>query len=460
MLAVSACLWIASCSRSHSEAGDSSTHWLRRCGSDYQCGGLSCVCGVCSTECSATNQCAGLGSAAVCAMAPAAECGVGAASVPRLCDQTCASDQDCGGGASCVDQRCRRQLTSSEPDASSAAPVESDAGSMGTSDGEVLASEAGPTTRDGAVPDAGRAQNTLSFLCPPQRAESSGDSCVQIDGYAWNGAACEPIVCGCVGEDCASVAATRSDCEAKFASCQPSTMCSGLPWYACADNCPAHWVLHGGGRSFGECSGDCSFQLVFDPVIVLDAGSCLRMTANLTIWNTDDAAQRVVNIELTDAAWEEAARLSFALEATDLVPIPPCTGPPCIVDRGQAWFERLSNGTPERFSYEFGAAPEGLRPLDAFIQRLIDQARTCRGDLLARCGSDGPQAGPFCGSGRPVGAIAGCSCFPSVEQLKSWNGTACGNGCGSCAASSTCSATCIQPCAWGDTPVWETSCTE
>lgn len=462
-----ACLVVAGCSRSHPEAGgDSSTHWLRRCGADDQCGGLSCVCGVCSTECSASSECAGLGSNAVCAPSAISACVTGAGSAPRLCDQTCEQDQDCGGaGLRCVEQRCRREASSSAEDAatSSEAAVPSssanDGGGTRPLDGAPAETDAaGGATSDGGVTDAGLALNALALQCPAQRARSSGDLCTEVTGFAWSGVACEQITCGCLGEDCAAIAPTRAECEAMFAACQPTSMCSGLPWYRCNDYCPAHWVLQGGGRSFGECQGDCSFELALSPAIVLDVGGCTQLNADLTIKNTD-GTQRVVNMELTDAAWKQAALLSLALEGANIAPV---TGCPDCVDQGEAHFSRLAPNSAtgvETFRYEYNRSPEGLRPLDSFIQRLINQARECRGDLLAHCGSYSAQPTPRCGPGLPI-ANTSCECGVPFEQLSTLKGTSCSASCGSCqVAGSTCGATCIQPCAGGE-PVWDPYCTE
>lgn len=68
-------LALCACSSTRVENGtDSTTHWLKRCDSASQCGGLSCLCGVCNTSCNSDQECHGLDSTAVCT--PAADsCG-------------------------------------------------------------------------------------------------------------------------------------------------------------------------------------------------------------------------------------------------------------------------------------------------------------------------------------------------------------------------------------------------
>src|SRR5437870_584113 len=51
-----------------SGSGNSNTNWLRVCDADADCGtGLSCICGVCTLECTSQTDCGGLDSAAMCA---------------------------------------------------------------------------------------------------------------------------------------------------------------------------------------------------------------------------------------------------------------------------------------------------------------------------------------------------------------------------------------------------------
>jgi hypothetical protein len=437
-------LWcaLASCSRTHSELGDSSTHWLKRCGSDDQCGSLSCLCGVCSTECGESRECRGLGAGAVCVAGAKSECGP-AVAAPRVCDATCQRDDDCGSGLACVEARCR-------PAAVEPVPV-SDAGSSSGSD-----------AGESSMPDASGTQppvspGPLASACAPQHAASNGTLCGRSVGFTWNGEGCEEIVCGCAGDDCAAIQPTRAACEAAFASCRPTSVCSGLPWYQCFDHCPSRWLLQGGGRSFGECGGECSFELRFNPIAPA-MGSCTEMAADLTIFNVDDRSQRVVNMVLTHEAWQQAALLSLALEGAMFEPVTAC--PDCATDTGQSWVTRSSGSDSQRYSYTRAVPPPGLQAYDRLIQQLIDQALECRGQLLHRCGSYSVEPRPRCGPGQLI-ADTVCECPVPSAQLSTLSGTPCSASCASCnpPGGGTCSAYCMQPCAGGE-PAWSVSCTQ
>jgi hypothetical protein len=68
---------------------NSQTHWLRSCEADADCeDALSCLCGVCTRACEATEACAGLDGEAVCASPEAAQateaCGAAGATLPAV----------------------------------------------------------------------------------------------------------------------------------------------------------------------------------------------------------------------------------------------------------------------------------------------------------------------------------------------------------------------------------------
>lgn len=56
----------ASCGQTETAGGDSNTHWLERCDSEDDCGGLSCLCGVCTEACAGDENCRRFGSQAAC----------------------------------------------------------------------------------------------------------------------------------------------------------------------------------------------------------------------------------------------------------------------------------------------------------------------------------------------------------------------------------------------------------
>lgn len=72
---------VAGCGGQSSGGGtDTNTNWLKRCDEDADCGGLACLCSVCTATCSEDDACAGRGAAALCSDERSA-CGQGA----RIC---------------------------------------------------------------------------------------------------------------------------------------------------------------------------------------------------------------------------------------------------------------------------------------------------------------------------------------------------------------------------------------
>lgn len=92
------------CGSGSPQAGDSQTNWLRNCASDTQCGGLACVCGVCTLPCSSDAACASLPDASCVASTESgaiAQCGGQAAPSAGMCLPRC-GDGACGAGEMCV----------------------------------------------------------------------------------------------------------------------------------------------------------------------------------------------------------------------------------------------------------------------------------------------------------------------------------------------------------------------
>ena len=86
---------------------DSSSHWLSPCTTSRDCGGLECLCGLCTRGCATSSDCAGLGSTAACATADAlgASCN-DAGHRSGLCAASCTRDADCSRGHGCVNGFC------------------------------------------------------------------------------------------------------------------------------------------------------------------------------------------------------------------------------------------------------------------------------------------------------------------------------------------------------------------
>ena len=109
--------WIATCVRvvylasaclvggcAQSDTGDSNTNWLRWCTDDAQCGGLACLCGICTDGCIDSLECAEFSETAVCArgevdLEVAQLCGARAALCAPACTPACDRGFVCAEGA-------------------------------------------------------------------------------------------------------------------------------------------------------------------------------------------------------------------------------------------------------------------------------------------------------------------------------------------------------------------------
>lgn len=468
-LALAVALASLGCSRTHSEAGgDSSTHWLRSCKQDDQCGGLSCVCGVCSEACRDDGQCSRFGAKAVCLSGSPDQC----VAPTLVCDAECTQTEDCGGGSvACVDGRCRKPSGSmlssgaNKDDAGSTSAGKLDASADAMSPLLDASSAVADARSDAALVDTGSVQPPpidagAARSCAPQRAQSGTLPCLNIQGYAWNGNGCGAVVCDCTGEDCNALYTTEAECLAAYLECySPSTACSGLPWYQCADHCPGDWNLAGGGRSIGECQGDCSFELsIFKPTAP-SGGSCTGTpSAELQIKSTDGQPDRFVSIELSQDAMMQGMRLSRAIAGLALEPVTAC---PDCVDRGSGWIRRYLPGDArnEQFAYGYAKPPLVLREADRFVQQLIDQARVCKGTLIESCfthaqGETRPLR-PACGRAH---LVAETSCCPGGASPLSLQGMACDGTCDTCGPTTAgCHAVCVDTCA-GTGLHWEQIC--
>jgi hypothetical protein len=324
---------------------------------------------------------------------------------------------------------------------------------------EPIMSEAGPIASEaGAAPDSQASLWTAPAECLPQQAMSDGTECAATAGFAWNGAGCAKIECGCAGADCNAIHPTLTACQAAFAACHPASSCSD-DWFACSDVCPSQLVLRGGGRSFGECTGDCYFELHLDTPIVLDVGGCSELMATLRIRNTE-TGERLVNFSPTRAAWQEATLISLALQDETVDPVTSC--PDCPADVGAAWIVRAGDSasqTEERFNYAFRSPPRALHAADAFVQQLIEEARQCQGDHLVNCTTSDAADNtiePHCGT---VNGTS-CTCPVPFESLSTLDGTSCDGSCEYCQVpDSTCGASCVRSCSSGDQR-WKAQCAE
>jgi len=100
MLLAATTLLPAACS---SETYNKNTNWLVACSSSAECGDASCVCGICTKSCSASEACAA--NAGLCSsdFAASTQCSV---ATPALCLAACTVASDCDAGHTCVAGSC------------------------------------------------------------------------------------------------------------------------------------------------------------------------------------------------------------------------------------------------------------------------------------------------------------------------------------------------------------------
>lgn len=163
---------VASCGGKATVDGtDSNTHWLQECEADDDCGGLSCICGVCTRACDETANCAAFGAKSAC-------------EVPAGCTAR--------GPTACVAQ--------------------SSGGGSGGGNGS------GGTSNSGAgTPPVGGSPAQAD--CDAMDARNGQDVCLGNLGFAWNGKNCEMVQCDCQGADCDALFATADECDHAYRAC-------------------------------------------------------------------------------------------------------------------------------------------------------------------------------------------------------------------------------------------------
>lgn len=140
----------AACAKTQEPGGtDSTTHWLEACDADADCGGLSCLCGVCTDACSGSSECDRFGESAVCS------------AVEASCDgaaMTCVAIADSGAGGA----------------GGEAGSVNAAAGASGASGG--AAGIGGSAGTGGALPECGdRPWYKCLEVCPSELILAGGN---------------------------------------------------------------------------------------------------------------------------------------------------------------------------------------------------------------------------------------------------------------------------------------------
>jgi hypothetical protein len=98
----------------------SQTHWLQGCDSASECGGLECLCGVCTKSCEDNAECSSLGESSVCTSLGASCEG----NEQSVCSKECDENRDCGDEQACTDGVCHPSVASVAP-SSTVQPVSS-----------------------------------------------------------------------------------------------------------------------------------------------------------------------------------------------------------------------------------------------------------------------------------------------------------------------------------------------
>jgi hypothetical protein len=98
------------CSTQASSGKGSETSWLSSCASDDDCAVGQCVCGVCTTPCSANSDCPGGSDPGTCAVSGSTGfstlCGVPVATPTGVCVHGCGDGAVCPNGFACTDGAC------------------------------------------------------------------------------------------------------------------------------------------------------------------------------------------------------------------------------------------------------------------------------------------------------------------------------------------------------------------
>jgi hypothetical protein len=146
--------------------------------------------------------------------------------------------------------------------------------------------------------------------------------------------------------------------------------------------------LSGGGRSFAECKGECTFELSLSSVITLGDSACVSYGATLRVSDERGQLLYVANGDLSDAAWDRAAIIGSKLRVADLQDRYGC--PDCGAGRA-AWLQTASaEADPRQHTYPFGSPPAPLSAADRLLQSLIEQLRSCQGADLLSCSRSPP----------------------------------------------------------------------
>lgn len=204
---VTTLLGTAQCGNTADTSG-TETHWLAMCSVDADCGGLRCLCGVCTQDCTDDDACQVLAATAVCSTASRTDVTQQCAADPKLCVR--ASDVSPGAGGS------------------SASPSSTNGGSGGGGGDGSASSASGGAANASSTGVAAAAGAAGASACAAQDARGTGTgACERALGSRWTGETCEPLfACECAGADCGAISRTHQECAEAHAGCFDDQVCS------------------------------------------------------------------------------------------------------------------------------------------------------------------------------------------------------------------------------------------
>ncbi len=127
-------------------------------------------------------------------------------------------------------------------------------------------------------------------------------------------------------------------------------------------------ILTGGGRRFGECLGECSFQIEVEP-----AEGCDQVRLEVCAYGGGGCPRSNLGM-LTEAGHTRVRALAAELAEVELSPRYGC---PDCADGGSGLLRLRRRGELTEHEYEFGNPPPELAAAAAWAQGLVDALNSC-----------------------------------------------------------------------------------
>ncbi len=184
---------------------------------------------------------------------------------------------------------------------------------------------------------------------------------------------------GCF-ESCSGTPCTSGICQLTDVNpcvCETGTDCCnacGMATWLCLDepeDCSAvdeRFFISGGGKSFGECTGECRFELATH---INSSGNCA--TATLTVYGITDVT-RTNTGELTALGTALVSGLAVELAGVSLEQVYGC---PDCADGGAGRLTLTRDSNAFATAYEFRQPPEILKRADDFIAAVMVDLDEC-----------------------------------------------------------------------------------